>query len=65
MEPCLFSILSILIISILRFLTTILEIRLGSISFFVLLFQAQAVEVQERSVYPSVHLYILFHKGKG
>ena len=65
MEPCLFSTLSILIISILHFLTTILEIRLGSISFFVLLFQAQAVEVQERSVYPSVRLYILFHKGKG
>ena len=58
------SSLSLLIISILRFLTTISVIRLGSISFFVLLFQAQAAEVQEMSVYPCVLVYF-FHKGKG
>ena len=53
----LFSNLTILITSILRFLTSASEIRLGSISFFVLLFHAQAVEVQEGSVHPSVFVY--------
>ena len=53
-----------MIISILRLLTTISEIRLGSISFFVLLFQAEAAEIQEgQSV--RAYLYVLFHKGKG
>ena len=45
-------------------LNTIPVICLGSISFFVLLFQAQAAEVQEMSVYPCVLVYF-FHKGKG
>ena len=55
-EPSLFSSLGILIISILYFLTTISEINLGVISFFIFLFQAQAAEVQEGSVYPCAFL---------
>ena len=45
------------VIDLRRFLTTISEIRLGSISFFLLLFQAQAVEVQEWSMYQCVYAY--------
>ena len=45
------------VIDLRRFLTTISEIRLGFISFFLLLFQAQAVEVQEGSVYRYVFAY--------
>ena len=45
------------VIDLIRVLSTISEIRLGSISFFVLLFQAQAVEVQEVSIYPPLVAY--------
>ena len=45
------------VIDLERFLTTISEIRLGSISFFRLLFQAQAVEMQEWSMYQCVYAY--------
>ena len=39
------------------FRTTKLEIRLGSISFFAFLFQAQAVKVQEGSMCPCLFAY--------
>ena len=45
------------VIDLERFFTTISEIRLGSISFFLLLFQAQAVEMQEWSMYQCVYAY--------
>ena len=45
------------VIDLMRFLTIISEIRSSSISFFVLLFQAQAAEVQEGSMYPCVFAY--------
>ena len=50
-------------ISVLRFLTTISEIRFGSISFFVLfLRQKQQKCWRDQCIY--AYLYILFHKGK-
>ena len=45
------------VIDLERFLITISEIRLASISFFLLLFQAQAVEMQEWSMYRCVYAY--------
>ena len=56
-ELCLFSSLSILIVSILRVLTTISDICLGSTSFFVFLFQAQSAEIMEGSVYSCEFVY--------
>ena len=50
------------VIDLIRVLSTISEIRLGSISFFVLLFQAQAVEVQEVSIYPFLVAYSILGK---
>ena len=51
------------VIDLERFLTTISEICLGSISFFLLLFQAQAVEVQEWSMYRCVYAYFIKASG--
>ena len=44
------------LMDLIRCLITISEICLGSI-FYVLLFQVQVVEVQERSIYPCVFAY--------
>ena len=52
----------IYIYSILHFLTPTSEIGLGYISFFVLLFRAQAAEVQEGSLYPWVFLYLFWQR---
>ena len=61
---CLFSSLSILMTNILHFLTTISEMRFGSISFLLCFYSRHKQQKRRRGQCIHVYLYILFHKGK-